>query len=152
MQNICLGLNVIARKTYKSNFKYRFFTILKTDKLAVSQIYLFFCYILTAIIPIKKPNIFPNPDILPLYNLFASGISSPVTIYSIAPAAKLKHIAIISSDTEPIALPINAPTPVVIPERITRKITLKEFIPPTFHWCSHRYSFWYIMYCNCYSK
>ena len=44
---------------------------------------------------------FPNAVILPLYRLFASGVSSPVTTYSIAPAAKLRQIAITSSDTLP---------------------------------------------------
>lgn len=85
-------------------------------------------------IPIKKPNILPIADILPLYKLFASGVSSPVTIYSIAPAARLKHNDIIFSETEPIALPMNAPIPVVTPDKITKIITFSEFIPPTFHW------------------
>ena len=83
-------------------------------------------------IPITNPNILPNDDILPLYNLFDSGISSPETIYNIAPAAKLKHIAIISSDTFHIILPIRAPTPVAKPDSITYIIILYIFIPPFF--------------------
>ena len=71
-------------------------------------------YILTAIIPIRKPSIFPSADILPLYKLLASGVNSPVTIYSIAPAAKLKQIAITCSDILPIVLPKNAPIPYLI--------------------------------------
>lgn len=54
---------------------------------------------------------FPTADILPLYKLFASGVSSPVTIYNMAPAAKARHIAIIASDTFPITLPRKAPYP-----------------------------------------
>ena len=41
------------------------------------------------------------------------------TIYNIAPAAKLKQSAIISSDIEPTIAPKNAPIPVVIPDNIT---------------------------------
>ena len=41
---------------------------------------------------------FPTNPILPLYNLLDSGISSPETIYNIAPAAIAKHILIIPSD------------------------------------------------------
>lgn len=75
---------------------------------------------------------FPIVDILPLYNLFDSGINSPDTMYSIAPAAKLKHIAIICSDTFPIIAPINAPIPVANPDNITYIIILYIFIPPFF--------------------
>lgn len=74
----------------------------------------------------------PTDDILPLYNLFDSGISSPDTIYNIAPAAKLKQIAITASDIEPISAPNNAPTPVVIPDKITYSIIFDVFIPPFF--------------------
>lgn len=75
-----------------------------------------FAYILdNATIPISNPTIFPIAVILPLYNLFASGINSPDTIYSIAPAAKLRHIAIICSDIPPTNAPKNAPIPVVTP-------------------------------------
>ena len=70
-------------------------------------------------IPIIKPIIFPIADILPLYNLFDSGISSPETIYSIAPAAKLRHIAMTAWDIEPTIAPKNAPIPVVMPDSIT---------------------------------
>ena len=59
--------------------------------------------------PIKNPITFPIADILPLYNLFASGTNSPVTIYSIAPPAKLKQNAITSSETAPTILPKKAP-------------------------------------------
>ena len=52
---------------------------------------------------------FPTADILPLYKLFASGVSSPVTIYNMAPAAKARHMAITSSETFPITLPKKAP-------------------------------------------
>ena len=41
------------------------------------------------------------------------------TMYSIAPAAKLRHMAIISSDIEPTRAPKKAPIPVVIPDKIT---------------------------------
>lgn len=40
-------------------------------------------------------------------------------MYNIAPAAKLKHIAIICSEIEPTIAPIKAPIPVTIPDRIT---------------------------------
>ena len=70
-------------------------------------------------IPSKNPIIFPNADILPLYKSFASGISSPVTMYIIAPAAKARHNDITVDETEPIKLPKNAPTPVVTPDNIT---------------------------------
>lgn len=40
-------------------------------------------------------------------------------MYSIAPAAKLKQIAMISCDIEPIIAPKKAPTPVVIPDNAT---------------------------------
>lgn len=93
---------------------------------------LFLTYILTAIIEIKNPKILPTADNLPLYRLFASGISSPATTYIIAPAAKLKHIAIISTEMLPTTLPKNAPIPVVSPDNITRTITFREFIPPFF--------------------
>lgn len=89
-------------------------------------------YILTATIPIKNPNMFPIADILPLYRLFASGISSPVTIYNIAPAANDKHSDIIVFEIDPIMLPKNAPIPVVIPDKITYIITFPELIPPFF--------------------
>lgn len=74
---------------------------------------------LTAIIPSKKPNIFPRADILPLYKLFASGISSPVTMYNIAPAANARHNDITFNEIPPIRLPKNAPNPVVIPDNTT---------------------------------
>ena len=38
-------------------------------------------------IPKINPIIFPTNPILPLYKLLDSGISSPETIYNIAPAA-----------------------------------------------------------------
>ena len=44
--------------------------------------------------------------ILPLYSLFDSGINSPDTIYSIAPAANDRHIAIISFEIQQV-FPIN---------------------------------------------
>ena len=75
---------------------------------------------------------FPTLDILPLYNLFDSGINSPDTIYSIAPAANDKHIAIISCDIVPTNAPKNAPIPVVTPDKITYSITFVIFIPPFF--------------------
>ena len=40
-------------------------------------------------------------------------------MYNIAPAAKLRHIAIICSDIVPIIAPKNAPIPVVTPDYIT---------------------------------
>ena len=61
-----------------------------------------FFHILTAIAPIKNPIILPMADILPLYKLFASGVSSPVIIYNIAPAANDKHMLITVSETVPI--------------------------------------------------
>jgi len=76
-------------------------------------------YKLIAIIPSKNPKIFPIAVILPLYNLFDSGISSPDTIYNIAPAAKLKHILITSFEIPPTIAPKKAPIPVVIPDNIT---------------------------------
>ena len=42
---------------------------------------------LNAIIPMINPKMFPMNPILPLYKLLDSGISSPETIYNIAPAA-----------------------------------------------------------------
>ena len=53
-------------------------------------------------------------------------------IYNIAPAAKLKQMAITSSDIPPIIAPAKAPIPVVIPDITTKKITLPFFIPPFF--------------------
>ena len=50
----------------------------------------------------------PMVDGAPDFNLFDSGISSPDTIYSIAPAAKLKQIDIISFDIPPIIFPISS--------------------------------------------
>lgn len=41
------------------------------------------------------------------------------TIYNIAPAAKLKHIEIISLEIEPIKAPTNAPIPVANPDKTT---------------------------------
>ena len=76
-------------------------------------------YNVVAKIPIKNPSIFPIADILPLYNLFDSGINSPETIYSIAPAAKLKQPAITCSDIPPTIAPKRAPIPVVTPDNIT---------------------------------
>lgn len=73
----------------------------------------------SATIPIKNPIMLPNAVIFPLYNLFASGINSPDTMYNIAPAAKLKHIAIIAFDIPPTNAPKKAPIPVVIPDNIT---------------------------------
>ena len=52
-------------------------------------------------IPNINPAIFPILFILPLYNLFDSGISSPDTIYNIAPAANDKHIDITSCEMVP---------------------------------------------------
>lgn len=60
----------------------------------------FFIFLLL-LFRIRNPNTLPRADILPLYRLFASGVSSPVTTYSIAPAAKLRQIAITPSDTLP---------------------------------------------------
>ena len=53
-------------------------------------------------------------------------------IYNMAPAAKLKQMAITSSDIPPIIAPTKAPIPVVIPEITTKNITLLFFIPPFF--------------------
>ena len=53
-------------------------------------------------------------------------------IYSIAPAAKLRQIAITSSDIPPMIAPTKAPIPVVIPDMITKNITFLFFIPPFF--------------------
>ena len=49
-----------------------------------------------------------------------------------APAAKLKQMAITSSDIPPIIAPTKAPIPVVIPDITTKNITLLFFIPPFF--------------------
>ena len=68
-------------------------------------LYFIHVYKFAAIIPTKNPSILPIADICPLYNLFDSGISSPETIYSIAPAANPKQIEIIVSDIEPIIAP-----------------------------------------------
>ena len=70
-------------------------------------------------IPNTKPAILPNAGNLPLYSEFDSGNNSPETIYSIAPAAKAKHIAITFCDIPPTIAPKNAPIPVVTPERTT---------------------------------
>ena len=109
-------------------------------------------YILTAIIPSKNPIIFPIADILPLYKSFASGISSPVTMYSIAPAANANHNDITVDEIDPIRLPINAPTPVVTPDNITYIITLNELIPPFLIGTAIEIPFWYIMNCYCYCE
>lgn len=69
--------------------------------------------------PISNPSILPIALILPLYKLFASGVSSPETIYIIAPAANAKHIAITLWEISPIIAPKKAPIPVVIPESTT---------------------------------
>ena len=61
-----------------------------------------------------------------------SGISSPETIYNIAPAANAKHIDITLCDIPPIIAPKNAPIPVVTPDKITYVITFPDFIPPFF--------------------
>lgn len=58
-------------------------------------------YTIVANIPNTNPAIFPILFILPLYNLFDSGISSPDTIYNIAPAANDKHIEITSCEIAP---------------------------------------------------
>ena len=69
--------------------------------------------------PNINPIAFPKALALPEYSLFDSGINSPETMYSIAPAAKLKHIAIIPSEIPPINFPISAHKPVVTPESTT---------------------------------
>jgi len=74
---------------------------------------------------VENQQYFRIAVILPWYNLLDSGISSPDTIYNIAPAAKLKQIAIIFSDIEPTIAPKNAPIPVVIPDSTTKNITLE---------------------------
>ena len=48
-----------------------------------------------------NPKIFPIDAILPLYNLFDSGIISHDTIYNIAPAANAKHMLISHGLTSP---------------------------------------------------
>ena len=63
--------------------------------------YAHFYTMFIATIPSKKPAIFPIAVILLLYSLLDSGISSPDTIYNIAPAAKLKQKLIISLDISP---------------------------------------------------
>ncbi len=75
---------------------------------------------------------FPIDDILPEYSLLDSGINSPDTTYSIAPAANAKQNAITSPDISPIIAPINAPTPVAIPEKNTHPIIVNLFTPPVF--------------------
>ena len=98
--------------------------------------YIFF-YTLNAIIPKTKPIIFPTKPIRPLYNLLDSGISSPETMYSIAPAAIAKQMLIIPSDIWPASAPKNAPMPVVIPDNITYKIIINtsvKIIPRCFLW------------------
>ena len=99
-------------------FKQKNYTFLKSIYLKIISKCII-SYILIDIIPSKKPNIFPSALILPWYSLFDSGISSPDTIYNIAPAAKLKHILITSFDIPPTNEPKNAPIPVVIPYNIT---------------------------------
>lgn len=76
-------------------------------------------YVVIVNIPKIKPAIFPKADSLPLYKELDSGNNSPETIYSIAPAAKAKHIAIIFCDIPPTIAPKKAPIPVVIPESTT---------------------------------
>ena len=68
-----------------------------------------------AIIPNINPAIFPIDANLPLYNFFDSGISSPETIYSIAPAANARHKLIKLCDIPPKIAPKNALIPVVMP-------------------------------------
>ena len=68
----------------------------------------------------------------PLYSLLDSGISSPDTIYNMAPAAKLRQIAITVSEIEPIIAPTSAPIPVVTPDKNTYKSMLDIFIHPFF--------------------
>ena len=72
---------------------------------------------LNAIMPKVNPIIFPINPILPLYNLLDSGISSPETMYNIAPAAIAKQVLIIPSEIWPTHAPKNAPIPVVIPDK-----------------------------------
>lgn len=75
---------------------------------------------------------FPINPILPLYKLFDSGMSSPETMYSMAPAAIDKQILIIPSDICPTSAPKNAPTPVVTPDSIVYIRALILLIPPFF--------------------
>ena len=53
-------------------------------------------------------------------------------MYSMAPAAKLRHIDMIWVDMEPMMAPKKAPTPVVIPDNMTQQITFPFFMPPFF--------------------
>lgn len=76
-------------------------------------------YIFTAINPNINPIMFPMVGNLPLYSEFDSGISSPETMYNIAPAANVRQIEITFSDIPPIIFPTKAPIPVVIPDNIT---------------------------------
>lgn len=71
-------------------------------------------------------------------------------MYSIAPAAKLRHIPITCSEIFPINAPKNVPTPVAIPDIITQHITLIFFIPPLFIGTAIEIPLWYVMkaYCN----
>jgi len=85
----------------------------------MKQLFASFFHNCVAKIPIINPIILPTADILPLYNLFDSGINSPETIYNIAPAAKLRQTAITLWEIEPTIAPKNAPTPVVTPDNIT---------------------------------
>lgn len=91
-----------------------------------------FVYIIDAIIPIRNPDTKPMELNFPLYSLLYSGVSSPETMYIIAPAAYDKLIEIIFCEIFPIIAPNRAPIPVDIPERSTNKRTLFFFIPPFF--------------------
>ena len=88
---------------------------------------------LIASIPRRKPTIFPIAANLPLYIFFDSGISSPETIYNIAPAGKDNAILIVTLEIFPTIPPINAPIPVVNPDIIVNKIAFLLLIPPFFN-------------------
>ena len=69
--------------------------------------------------PIRIPIIFPIAVVFPLYNLLDSGVSSPDTMYIIAPAANARHNPITFSDIPPNIAPSSAPNAVVTPDNIT---------------------------------
>ena len=53
-------------------------------------------------------------------------------MYSMAPAAKLRHKDMIWVDIDPMMAPKKAPIPVVMPDSTTQKMTFPIFMPPFF--------------------
>lgn len=70
--------------------------------------------------------------IFSLHSLLYSGVSSPDTIYSIAPAANAKLKASVDDEILPKIEPNKAPTPVAIPDKNTYNNIFEDLIPDFF--------------------